>query len=64
MLADRGIRATEVALLRPRGSEGTVVELAADNRDIRLLLDGGMAMSDAILPMTAPEEIEQMDLFS
>jgi len=64
MLADRGIRATEVALLRPRGSEGTVVELAADNRDVRLLLDGGMAMSDAILPMTAPEEIEQMDLFS
>jgi len=64
MLADRGIRATEVALLRPRGSEGTVVELAADNRDVRLLLDGGMALSDAILPMTAPEEIEQMDLFS
>jgi predicted ATPase len=64
MLADRGIRATEVALLRPRGSEGTVVELAADNQDVRLLLEGGMAMSDAILPMTAPEEIEQMDLFS
>jgi predicted ATPase len=64
MLGDRGIRPTEVALLRPRGSEGTVVELAADHDDVRLLLEGGMSMADAVLPLTSPEEIEQMDLFS
>jgi predicted ATPase len=64
MLADRGIRPNEVALLRPRGSEGTVVELAADQENVRLLLEGGMTMADAVLPLTAPEEIEQMDLFS
>jgi predicted ATPase len=64
ILADRGIRATEVALLRPHGSEGTVVELAADHEDVRLLLEGGMTMADAVVPLTKPEEIEQMDLFS
>lgn len=30
LFSDRGIKPTEVALLRPRGSEGTVVELASD----------------------------------
>jgi predicted ATPase len=64
MLADRGIKPTEVALLRPHGSEGTVVELAADQEKVRQLLEGGMTMADAVLPLTAPEEIEQMDLFS
>jgi predicted ATPase len=64
MLGDRGIRPAEVALLRPRGSEGTVVELAADHDDVRLLLEGGMSMADAVLPLTTPEEIEQMDFFS
>ncbi|MBN1566876.1 MAG: AAA family ATPase [Acidobacteria bacterium] len=64
MLADRGIKPTEVALLRPHGSEGTVVELAADQENIRQLLEGGMTMADAVLPLTAPEEIEQMDLFT
>jgi len=63
LFADRGIRPTEVALLRPRGSEGTVVELAADKEDIRLLLEGGMSMADAVLPMTAPDKIEQLSLF-
>ena len=63
LFSDRGIKPTEVALLWPRGSEGTVVELAADREDIRLLLEGGMTMADAALPMTAPANIHQLDMF-
>jgi predicted ATPase len=63
LFGDRGIKPTEVALLRPHGSEGTVVQLAADMRDLRLLLEGGMTVADAVLPITAPRKIEQLLLF-
>jgi predicted ATPase len=63
LFSDRGIKPSEVALLRPRGPEGTVVELASDKEDIRLLLEGGMTVADAVLPNTAPVEIEQLTLF-
>jgi predicted ATPase len=63
LFGDRGIKPSEVALLRPRGPEGTVVELASDKEDIRLLLEGGMTVADAVLPNTAPAEIEQLTLF-
>jgi len=61
--SDRGIKPSEVALLRPRGSEGTVVELASDKEEIRLLLEGGMTVADAVLPLTAPSKIEQLTFF-
>jgi predicted ATPase len=63
LFGDRGIKASEVALLRPRGSEGTVMELASDKEEVRLLLEGGMNMADAVLPLTAPSRIEQLALF-
>ncbi len=63
LFGDRGIRAPEVAMLRPRGSEGTVVELASEKQDVRLLLEGGMTMGEAVLPLTAPATIEQLLLF-
>jgi predicted ATPase len=63
LFSDRGIKASEVALLHPRGSEGTLVELASAKEEIRLLLEGGMTMADAVLPMTAPARIEQLTLF-
>jgi len=63
LFSDGGIKPTEVALLRPRGSEGAVVELAADKEEIRLLLEGGMTMADAVLPLTAPAEVEQLTMF-
>jgi predicted ATPase len=61
--SDPGIRPSEVALLRPRGSEGTVVELAEAKKEVRLLLESGMTMADAVLPLTAPETIEQLTFF-
>ena len=63
LLSDQGISAEEVALLKPRGSEGTAVLLASDKEDIRLLLEGGMTMAEAVLPLTAPESISQLSLF-
>jgi hypothetical protein len=63
LFSDLGIKPSEVALLRPRGSEGTVVELAEEKEEVRLLLEGGMTMADAVLPLTAPQEIEQLTFF-
>jgi predicted ATPase len=63
LFSDRGIKPSEVALLRPRGSEGTVVELASDKEEVRMLLEGGLTVADAVLPLTAPTNIEQLTLF-
>lgn len=63
LFSAQGIRPSEVALLRPRGSEGTVVELAAEREEVRLLLEGGMSVADAVLPLTAPAHAEQLSLF-
>ena len=63
LFSDRGIKPVEVAMLRPQGSEGTIVELAADKEDVRLLLEGGMTVADAVLPMTAPANVQQLTLF-
>jgi hypothetical protein len=63
MFSDKGIAAEEVALLKPHGSEGTEVELASAKASIRLLLEGGMSMAEAVLPMTAPASVSQLTLF-
>lgn len=63
LFSDRGIKPEEVALLRPQGSEGTVVELASEKDEIRDLLEGGLNMAEAVLPFTAPSRIEQLALF-
>ena len=63
LFSDRGIVAEEVVLLKPHGSEGTEVTLASDKKSIRLLLEGGMSMAEAVLPMTAPESVAQLALF-
>lgn len=63
LFSDRGIRPHEVALLRPHGSEGTQAYLASDKEEIRLLLEGGMTLAEAILPLTAPATVDQLGLF-
>jgi len=60
LFSDKGIDAEEVALLKPHGSEGTEVKLASAIEDIRLLLEGGISMADAVLPMTAPPSVSQL----
>lgn len=63
LFSDRGIRPAEVALLCPRGSEGTEVGLASDKEEIRLLLEKGMTIAEAVLPLTAPADADQLALF-
>lgn len=62
LLADDGIGLDEVLLLMPKG-EGTLVRRAQDIDEIRLLLEGGMTIRDAVLPYTAPRRAEQLSLF-
>lgn len=63
LFSDRGIGPHEVALLEPNGSEGTTVSLASSKEDVRLLLEGGMTMAEAVLPLTAPTTVDQLVLF-
>jgi predicted ATPase len=62
LLRDDGIGLDEVLLLVP-GKEGTEVEAAASQQDVRELLDGGLSLADAVIPKTRPERGAQLSLF-
>jgi predicted ATPase len=62
LLSDRGIAPDEVLLLEP-SREGTVVEAASDKDEVRALLDGGLTIGDAVLPLAAPRTPDQLVLF-
>ncbi len=62
LLSDPGIGGEEVLLLFP-SAEGTKVQLASSNLEIRALLERGMTVADAVLPKTAPTDINQLALF-
>lgn len=61
MLMDQGIGGEETLLLTPR-PEGTTVETAASNREIRLLLESGLSVAEAALPRTT-SSVRQLELF-
>jgi predicted ATPase len=63
LFLDKGIRPEEVVLLRPHGSEGTTVILAADLREVMILLENGIPMAEIVPPLTAPKDIAQLSLF-
>jgi predicted ATPase len=63
LLLDAGIAPEEVLLLQPT-SEGTKVQLASDDSQIRSLLEAGISMAEAVLPRTAPKGAEQLALFA
>jgi hypothetical protein len=62
LLRDEGIGLDEVLLLQP-GVEGTEVSTAASHDDIRELLQGGLSLSDAVIPKTRPVGASQLTLF-
>jgi predicted ATPase len=62
LLSDKGIAGDEVLLLMP-GQEGTQVQLASSNKEIRALLEGGLSIADAALPYTVPDNIGQLEIF-
>ncbi|MET0406659.1 MAG: AAA family ATPase, partial [Cystobacter sp.] len=62
LLSDEGIGGDEVLLLTPL-DEGTHVEIAQDDAQIRELLKGGLTAAEAIIPRTAPKDADKLSLF-
>ena len=62
LLSDRGIALDEVHLLAS-AHEGTKVQTAINNQQIRLLLEGGITMADAVFPYVRPSNSRQLALF-
>ena len=60
-LRDEGIAPDETLLLRPHDN-GTRVIVAASDPNIRLLLESGASIADAVLPQTAPKGEGQLAL--
>ncbi len=62
LLRDEGIGLDEVLLFLPE-AEGTSVRPADSFEEIRVLLEGGSVLADAVIPYTRPEKVEQLMLF-
>ncbi len=62
LLKDEGIGLDEVLLLKPTG-EGTEVQPASKISQVENLLQGGMNLSEIVIPQTRPEKAEQLSLF-
>jgi predicted ATPase len=62
LLRDPGIAPDEVLLLRPTAG-GTKVEVSKDVAEIKHLLESGLSISEAILPLTRPPKAEQLSFF-
>ena len=43
--------------------EGTTVQTAIHNQQIRLLLQGGITVADAVVPIVRPSNSKQMTMF-
>lgn len=63
LLSDQGISGDEVLMLTP-DVEGTKVELAISQRDVKALLESGLSVAEATIPKTEPENIGQLSLFN
>ncbi|HSK81286.1 MAG TPA: AAA family ATPase [Thermoanaerobaculia bacterium] len=61
LLRDEGIGLNEVLLLLP-GKDGSEVRTAGSFREIVTLLEGGIPLDEAVLPLTRPEGVETLDL--
>ncbi|UZQ55059.1 AAA family ATPase [Trichothermofontia sichuanensis B231] len=62
LLSDSSIAGEEVLLMTPT-AEGTQVEVASSIEEIRILLEGGLTIADAVLPRVAPTQVEELSLF-
>lgn len=62
LLRDEGIGLDEVLLLTP-SPEGTTIRAAESFPEVRILLNGGSTLSEAVMPLTRPANAEQLALF-
>ena len=63
LLSDPGIGLDEVHLLAT-AHEGTTVRTAVHDNQIRLLLEGGITMADAVFPAVKPRTVDNLPLFA
>ena len=61
LLRDEGIGTDEVLLLIPQ-QEGSAVRIANEFREVRDLLDGGSSLADVVIPLTRPQDADQLPL--
>ena len=59
LLTEQGIDGREVLLLTP-AKEGTTVKIASDIEEVRVLLEAGLTVSEAVLSRAKPENTEQL----
>ena len=60
ILSNSGISSQEIVVLEP-GSEGTKAYLGAQNEAIIRLLDAGFTVAEAVIPITEPNQISQIN---
>jgi len=61
LLEDEGIGGEEILLLTP-SLEGTKVTTASSIDNVRDLLESGLSIAEAVLPLTKPSEINQLEI--
>lgn len=61
LLSDSGISSNEIVIVVPY-NEGSKIKNVTELTEIKALLDAGFSPSDAVLPSTSPEHIDQMVL--
>lgn len=62
LLSDRGVAPDEVHLLAS-ANEGTIVRTAVKNKQVKLLLESGVTMAEAVFPIVGPSRARQLPLF-
>ncbi len=62
LLGGPGIASDEILLLRPM-NDGTKVEVAKDVTEIQSLLEAGLPVVEAVMPLTRPPRAEQLSFF-
>ena len=60
ILSNSGISSKEIVVLEP-GSEGTKAYIGAQNDDLIHLLDAGFTVAEAVIPITEPLDISQIN---
>jgi predicted ATPase len=61
LLEDEGIGGEEILLLTP-SAEGTNITQASSIDNVRDLLEGGLSVAEAVLPLTKPSELDKLEL--
>jgi predicted ATPase len=62
LLSDPGIAPDEVLLLHPTDN-GTTIVVSKDIQDVQSLVDAGLPLSEAVLPLTRPQDADKLARF-